>query len=89
MILIQKELFVLDSSTWNHLTVCKQRILNQKELLVLDSSTWNYLTLCKHMILNQKELLVLDSNTWNHSTVVLVGFVWFQCLIAYQHLWVI
>ena len=53
---IQIELFVFDSNTWNHLTVCN-RITNVK-LQYLKSFNWI-----------QIELFVLDSNTWNHLTV--------------------
>ena len=47
----QIKLFVLDSNTWNHLTVCKQ---------IIDRNNWIRLTDEKYNI----ELLVLNRNTW-------------------------
>ena len=56
---------MLNSNTWNHLTVSKQ-IINIEldwntwsiELLMLNSNTWNHLTKCKQMI-----DIKLDKNT--------------------------
>ena len=61
------ELLVLNSNTWNNLTVCKQ-IISIKSycntwqigLLMLNNNTRNCV---------QIELLVFESNTWNHLTM--------------------
>ena len=52
-----KELLVLDSNTWNHLTVCKQMINIKK----------NYL--CWIAILKTTKMYANNSNSWNHLTV--------------------
>ena len=43
------ELLMINSNTWNHLTMFKQ-INYSIELLVFDSKTLKYLILCKQMI---------------------------------------
>ena len=53
------KLLVLDSNTWNHLTVCK-KWLYSIELVVLDINTCKHLVVCKQMI--DIELLLLHSN---------------------------
>ena len=42
------QLLVLDSSTWNHLTVCKQIIYIVYRIIRFRNS-WNHLAVCKNM----------------------------------------
>ena len=62
---------MLNSNTWNHLTVCKQRIWYQIELLAL-TILEIILTVCKHRIISiRKQYLkpfriISVRNTWNH-----------------------
>ena len=58
-------LLVLNSNTWNYLTLCKQMISIKldrntwlKELLMLNSNTSNYFA-----------VQMINNNTWNHLTV--------------------